>query len=94
MTRATMMLFTFALLGGPGCANTIQEIDQAVDCNDLCNRYADCFDSEYDRAACRDRCNETVDNDPRAANDCDTCLDDRACSESFTCGNECFGLIP
>ena len=91
MTRAMMTFFVLASLGGAGC---VQEIDQAVDCANLCGRYADCYDSSYDRGACRDRCNEFVDNDERAANDCDTCLDDRACTESFACSDECFGLLP
>ena len=32
---------------------------------------------------------------PRAANDCDTCLDDRSCASSvFSCSVECAGLLP
>ena len=93
INRALVTLFATLALGATACA-PIEEIDRTVDCNDVCNRYADCFDSGYDRASCRDRCADVVDNDPRAANDCDTCLDGRACSESFPCTDECFGIVP
>lgn len=80
-------------IGAVACA-PVDEIDMAVDCANLCDRYRDCFDSDYDTGACRDRCHEMVDRDPRVANECDTCLDSRACSESFSCADECSGLIP
>ncbi len=76
-----------------GCEAT-RAIDKAVDCNDLCNRYADCYNTNYDRAACRNRCNDFNGNDRRAANECDTCLDGRSCLASFQCADECRGLLP
>ena len=88
-------LLSFAFIGG---CNPITEIDQTVDCNDVCNRYQSCFDASYDVAACRNRCEGLVDADggrPRAANDCDTCMDDRSCvSAVFSCGVPCAGILP
>lgn len=91
----------FFLAAGPfaiGCSNPVTEIDESVDCMDLCERYRSCFDADYDTGACRERCNGLVDADggrPRAANDCDTCLDDRSCTSAvFTCNTECAGLLP
>lgn len=93
MTRLSTLALTAAL--AVGCVNPVEEIDETVDCIDLCNRYRDCYDSAYDVDACRGRCEELADGaDPRAANDCDTCLDGRACVESFPCADECYGLIP
>lgn len=86
-------LLLFVCLGH-GCA----EIDESVDCNDVCNRYQSCYDSSYDTAACRDRCETLVDaegGDPRAANECDTCMDDRSCASAvFSCAAPCAGILP
>ena len=88
-------LVALCALCGLGCdSDPIHDLDVEVDCNDLCNRYRDCFDSAYDTASCRGRCDETANRDRQAANECDTCLDPRACSESFVCADECYGLIP
>lgn len=90
--RITFLLFALALTSfGLGCA----EIDQTVDCNDVCNRYQSCYDASYDTMACRNRCETFANDNPRAANDCDTCLDDRSCASSvFSCGGECAGILP
>lgn len=93
MTRGITLALTLSLAAITGC-QAAEAVDQAVDCNDLCNRYADCFDTNYDRASCRDRCADVVENDARAANDCDTCLDGRSCAGAFACGTECYGLLP
>lgn len=95
-TNWTMVALVLSLTA-LGC-DAATEVDESVDCSDLCNRYQSCYDTNYDVAACRDRCEGLVDADggrPRAANDCDTCLDDRSCvSSAFTCNTECAGLIP
>ena len=95
MPRSLFGLFGLLSLGVAGCmSGPIHDIDTAVDCGDLCGRYADCFDSSYDQDACRARCHDIVTRDPNAANECDTCLDAHACSESFGCSGPCYGLIP
>jgi hypothetical protein len=84
-----------AALGAIGCnSGPLHDLDVVVDCDDLCDRYASCFDSEYDTASCRDRCHDVADRDPNSANECDTCLDARSCSGSFPCADYCYGLIP
>lgn len=78
-----------------GCSNPIDEIDELVDCANICDRYRDCYDESYDASACRDRCEGLTDSDPNAADSCDACLDDRSCVEAtFTCGPDCVGIIP
>ena len=87
---SSMLSLAFAM----GC-NPATEIDESVDCRDVCDRYRSCFNASYDTAACRNRCEGLVDADggrPRAANDCDTCMDDRSCvSAVFTCQVPCAG---
>jgi hypothetical protein len=97
--RALGIALAVAVGAALGCSNPVDEIDEAVDCANICDRYRDCYDSDYDTAACRDRCGGLVDasrgGDPHAADDCDACLDNRACVEAaFTCGIECRGIIP
>ncbi|MDQ3034863.1 MAG: hypothetical protein M3Y87_20805 [Myxococcota bacterium] len=91
-----LALFSFAL--ALGCSNPVDEIDEEVDCANVCDRYRDCYDASYDTGACRDRCGTMTDaasGDPHAADACDACLDDRSCIEAtFTCTSECSGILP
>ena len=47
-----------AFAGAGGC----DETQNAWNCSDLCNRYQDCFDQNYDVNACNTRC-QTVQTD-------------------------------
>ena len=63
----------------------------------ICDRYRDCFDADYDTAACRNRCEDNADADESFADhadDCENCLDDRSCTGSFACVAECSGIVP
>jgi hypothetical protein len=74
-----------------------EQVDQKVDCAKICNRYDECVDSDYDEAACRDSCEDRAANDDTFADKadaCESCIDDRACSESFPCIDECIGIVP
>ncbi len=76
-----------------GCRG-VDRIDQAVDCNNICSRYRDCFSQSYDVNACKDRCEMMIDSNPRGADLCVTCLDNRSCLESvFPCSSECAPII-
>ncbi len=88
-------LLTFAsllLLNGCGV------IDNAFDCNTICNRYKNCFDSNYDVAACATRCRTDSGNDPdykRKADVCTACIDDRSCTAAtFNCAPSCGSIVP
>ena len=84
------------LLGSIGVTATgCDEADQAIDCNQICNRYKDCFDKDYDVGACVDRCEPMLDSDPNGADDCEDCIDDRSCASSvFSCAAECGQIVP
>jgi len=82
-------------LAGAGCVN---EIDRITDCQDICGRYSDCFDSSYDVSACRSKCTDkashSADFDQRV-DECENCFDDRSCtSTAFTCTTECVTIVP
>lgn len=74
------------------------EADRAFDCQSVCSRYQDCFNSDYDVGACRDRCRDKAAADKefeRKADACETCIDDRSCSSAtFSCATECVGIVP
>ena len=73
-----------ALLAGglfAGCG----EVDAAIDCHQICSRYSECYDTQYDVAACDTRCRSHSADDTEyrhAANECDACIYDRACTSA------------
>jgi len=78
-------------------AASCDTVDQAVDCAKVCQRYDDCVDDDYDVAACRSRCEDRAANDEGfadSADACESCIDDRACVESFPCIGECAAIVP
>ncbi len=79
--------------GATGCS----EVDEAFDCAQICSRYSDCFDADYDTDACANRCESNADTEAGfadKADSCENCLDDRSCSGSFACTSECIGIVP
>lgn len=79
------------------CA-VVQKIDTAIDCNGICDRYASCFDSAYDKSACASRCRQAASDQPdyrRKADMCSACISERSCAAaSFACATECLSVVP
>jgi hypothetical protein len=91
---ASFMLLLGSALGG-GC---VDEVDRVTDCQQICERYSDCFDGSYDVSACRTRCadnardSETFD---QQVDQCENCFDDRSCTSTvFGCTSECMTIVP
>lgn len=101
-TRKTILnrfLCLGLLVGSIGaCADDgpIESLDQYTDCMDICNRYADCIDDDYDVGACEDRCTDKdYNNDSNQIDACEDCLDGKSCTGSvFQCGAECALIVP
>jgi hypothetical protein len=72
------------------------ELDRATDCRDICSRYKDCIQRDYDTEECEKRCNGMEsDRATREISRCEDCLDDRACTKAvFNCGEECSPIVP
>lgn len=78
-----------------GCGD---EIGNVIDCAHVCNRYKDCFNSNYDVSSCTNQCQ----SDAGASSDkearlekCNSCIGDRSCvSATFNCATDCAGVIP
>jgi hypothetical protein len=88
------------LLSGASCSkdnNPIEQLDEASDCKDICDRYKDCFDKGYDTDKCVDRCETRADeSDHRDQEEtCSNCIDDQSCGgAAFNCATECLGIVP
>jgi hypothetical protein len=80
------------LLGGCGAAET------AFDCEQVCSRYRDCYQADYDVSGCRDRCRSRAADDSTVMSDaakCDDCIGDKSClSATFNCAPECGVIVP
>lgn len=81
-----------------GCTEAVDEVTNHIDCSSVCQRYADCFNAEYDVDGCADRCENSADeSEDREARleSCDSCIDDRSCtSATFSCADDCAGIVP
>ncbi len=80
-----------------GCS-AADPITNAITCNDVCSRYSECFNADYDIDGCTDRCENDATSDEdkeRRLEMCDSCIDDRSCAESFVnCSDDCAGIVP
>lgn len=98
-TLAILTFIASIALSTAACGNDdpLSEIDEAANCNSVCNRYRDCFDNNYDTETCYDECQAVVDGsgDPHAADNCESCIDDMSCAGGvFNCATECGALVP
>jgi hypothetical protein len=75
--------------GFVGCG----DVEQAFDCNSVCNKYQSCFNKDYDVGKCRDKCRDKISKDK--ADSCESCINDKSCaSATFSCATECAGIVP
>jgi hypothetical protein len=95
-----MILVTAAVAGAAslGCSDEADEVTNRITCADVCERYSDCFDEDYDVSACVDRCEDaaTPDEETEAElEECHACIDDESCSSAvFECTAECVQFVP
>ncbi len=84
-------------LSAASCGDEVDKIDNKITCSSVCNRYKDCFDSDYDVEQCTDTCEAEANNDndkEQRLEDCDDCIDGESCSgAAFGCATECTGII-
>lgn len=83
----------YLLATAAGC----NSVDNAIDCGAICSKYKDCFDSDYDTAACESRCRSNAEQPDYEAKveACETCIDSRSCTgAAFGCATECAAVVP
>jgi hypothetical protein len=100
MRMSKVMSFCCAVLltaaaGACGKDDPITAIDRGTDCAQICDKYKECFMSDYNVDDCTDSCTDMTDEDATdRIDDCENCLDDTSCTETPGCTTECVGLIP
>ncbi len=91
-------LLAFAALSLGGSVAGCGAVDNVFDCNSICTRYRDCFNSAYDVAACRTRCDSrgtASEAGRREVNRCESCINGASCTTAvFQCTAECSGIVP
>jgi hypothetical protein len=93
-TLLATSILAFAALLPTSC----DSVDTAFDCESVCSRYRDCFDSSYDVGKCRNSCRTRAANDPSvkgAADTCEACIDGMSCAgATFNCAASCSNIVP
>jgi hypothetical protein len=92
LTAALAGVFSF-MVGASGC----DDIEASFDCDTVCERYRDCFNSAYDVGACQDRCEAAADNSDAyqaTVDACEDCIGVNSClSTTFNCPS-CANIVP
>jgi hypothetical protein len=77
--------------------SAVDKVENKITCSQVCSRYKECFDSDYDVNDCSSSCEQETNADEdkdRRLESCDSCIDDRSCSEAvFHCADDCVGVI-
>lgn len=75
----------------------IDGLDNAVDCNLICNRYRACGGKHGDVVPCVESCqSRSGDSDDfmNHVDDCASCIDSSSCNIETKCQNACSGISP
>ena len=98
--RATMrtILLAGTAVAGLWGFHACGTVDEIFDCQSVCSRYKECYQSDYDVGACRSRCRTASEKDPSVrsnADQCNACIGDKSClSATFSCGAMCGSVVP
>jgi len=97
MQLVRLTTLALALTGLFACSeNPVTTIDRSSDCAQICDRYQECVATNYNTAACRDRCTDMKSSaDTAKVDHCQACISERSCTGSiFKCTTECVGIVP
>lgn len=99
MTRFTSLFFASFVLGSValGCS-AADSVTNHFTCNDVCQTYADCFDSNYDVGECKNRCEDKANDSNRkqdSLDECHACIKDKSCvADIASCSGSCGNFVP
>ncbi len=98
MIKSFSFLFVALSLTGVACS-AADPITNKFDCKDICQQYADCFDSKYQVDDCKSRCeSEASDSDAKQAklDACHDCIGDHtSCvADIANCSDSCSAFVP
>jgi hypothetical protein len=96
-SRYAALIFV-ALAAVSACSGDDDSAGAPITCASVCQRYAKCFDSNYDVGGCTTRCTEdaTAKQEKQDQLDaCNSCIADKSCPASvFSCGSDCGHFVP
>lgn len=81
-------------VGGCGAEDVVTT---APDCTDVCDRYEECFDDDFDVVGCTADCADASIDDEDfqdRLDDCEACIDQTCGAPVFTCTAVCEGIVP
>ena len=95
LTRLIPAAVAALLLGNFAVA--CSDADNVVSCAQVCDKYQDCINSDYDVVECTTSCEDTANdsaNRQKQLDSCASCIDDRSCTGAvFNCTTECATVI-
>jgi len=79
------------------CSDATDPVVTKIDCASVCNRYQECYNSNFDDDKCKDDC-ENLAEDSDVKQDqldaCDDCMDDTSCTAAtYKCATACGKFI-
>jgi len=97
MFKALPLVCLLSFLSAAACS-AADPITNKFDCKDVCQRYADCFDHDYDVDACDNRCQSDASNSDdkqQKLDDCHDCIgsNDSCASDFAKCSTSCGTFI-
>ena len=95
LTRLSPAAALALLLGNFALA--CSDAENAVSCAQVCDKYKDCINSDYDVASCttagEDDANDSAERQ-KQLDSCNSCIEDRSCTSAvFNCTTECATVI-
>jgi len=91
-----LVILASVSLFGFGCS-AASDVSNKFSCHDVCQRYADCFNKDYDVDSCASKCESDADNSGDKQNkldDCHDCIGDKSCVGDFaSCSGSCGTFI-
>jgi hypothetical protein len=97
MTKFASVL-CFALGLSVTCCSSADAITNNFTCHDVCQRYADCFNSSYDVDGCETKCKDMADDSNTKQgklDDCHDCIGDKSCvADIASCSSTCGTFVP
>jgi len=85
------------LLALAGCS-AADPVTNHFTCKDVCQSYADCFDSKYDVDGCKSKCEDQAgssDSQQSKLDECHACIDNKSCvADIASCTGSCSAFVP
>jgi hypothetical protein len=97
MSKIAAIAFAALTMFGVACSeDPITTIDRSTDCADICDKYKECVQSNFDTDGCTKQCRGmTTDEDTKKIDDCQDCISgaNSCVDKAWKCTSQCAGII-